>query len=74
MITIRDGSMWIDGVYARLNQLANAHNNTNGQIYRLSFSIGHAELALGKHETLEDIITRADTMMYADKAAKKLAA
>jgi diguanylate cyclase (GGDEF)-like protein len=74
VITIRDGSMWIDGVYARLNQLANAHNNTNGQIYRLSFSIGHAELALGKHETLEDIITRADTMMYADKAAKKLAA
>lgn len=74
VITIRDGDMWLEGAYARLNQLANAHNTTNGQIYRLSFSIGHAELSLGKSETLEDIITRADTMMYADKAKKKLAA
>jgi diguanylate cyclase (GGDEF)-like protein len=74
VITIRDGSMWMEGVYARLNQLANAHNNTNGPLYRLSFSIGHAELELGKSETLDDIIARADAMMYADKAAKKLAA
>jgi diguanylate cyclase (GGDEF)-like protein len=74
VITIRDGNMWIDAVYARLNQLAEAHNTTNGQLYHLGFSSGHAELALGKHETLEDIITRADAMMYADKAAKKLAA
>jgi GGDEF domain-containing protein len=43
-------------------------------LYRLSFSIGHAELELGKSETLDDIIARADAMMYADKAAKKLAA
>jgi diguanylate cyclase (GGDEF)-like protein len=71
VITIRDGSMWMEGVYARLNQLANAHNNTSGQLYRLSFSIGHAELELGRSETLDDIIARADTMMYADKAAKK---
>ena len=66
--------MWMEGVYARLNQLASAHNNTNGQLYRLSFSIGHAELEFGKNETLDDLIARADTMMYADKAKKKLAA
>ncbi len=74
VITIRDGSMWMEAVYVRLNQLASAHNNTNGQLYRLSFSIGHAELEFGKNETLDDLIARADTMMYADKAKKKLAA
>jgi len=74
VITIRDGTMWMEGVYARLDQLANAHNNTNGQLYPLSFSIGHAELQFGKNETLDDLIARADTMMYADKAKKKLAA
>ncbi len=74
VIAIRDGSMWMERVYDRLNQLATAHNTTNGQLYRLSFSIGHAELEMGRSETLDDIISRADTMMYADKAKKKLAA
>ena len=74
VITVREGKNWRDSIYSRLEQLITAHNTTNGQTYRLSCSIGDAELRLGKSESLEDIIMRADTMMYADKAKKKLAA
>jgi diguanylate cyclase (GGDEF)-like protein len=74
VITIRQGNNWRESIHSRLNQLVIAHNATNGPTYRLSYSIGHAELHPGKAESLEDIITSADAMMYVDKAKKKLAA
>ncbi len=74
VITMREGEHWRMSVSNRLDQLATAHNTTNGETYRLSYSIGHAELRTGKSESLEDIITRADAMMYEDKAKKRLAA
>jgi diguanylate cyclase (GGDEF)-like protein len=68
VITIRDDGMSLETVYARLDQLTQAHNFANDGAYRLSFSSGHAELNPG--ETLDSLVTRADGLMYRAKARK----
>jgi diguanylate cyclase (GGDEF)-like protein len=74
VITIRDDAMWIKSVQARLESLTAAHNADSGETYRLSFSTGYAELALEYADTLDTLVTRADSLMYKDKAQRKLAA
>lgn len=74
VITIHDDAMWIDSIHARLGALTDAHNDNGAGAYRLSFSIGYAEFNSGHADTLENMVTRADRLMYQDKARKKLAA
>jgi len=73
VITIRDDTLWIDNIYTRLSHLTEAHNNDASRTYRLSFSSGYAELKHGQADTLDTMVTRADGLMYQDKAKKKLA-
>ena len=74
VITIRDNAMWIESIRARLRQFTDAHNGDASRNFRLSFSTGYAELSHGQIDTLDAMITRADGLMYEEKAKKKLAA
>ncbi len=74
VITIRDDSRWIDTIRSRLDQLATAHNDDGVKTFRLSFSTGYAELGHGHTDTLDSLVSRADSLMYEDKAKRKIAA
>ncbi len=71
VITIRDEGLWITSISARLHQLADAHNSDASKGYRLSFSTGYAELHPGNIDSLDNLVIRADSLMYEDKAKKK---
>jgi diguanylate cyclase (GGDEF)-like protein len=74
VITIRDEAMWLRSVQSRLESLTDAHNADALKAYKLRFSSGYAELEPGQVDTLDSLVTRADGLMYEDKAKRKLAA
>jgi diguanylate cyclase (GGDEF)-like protein len=74
VITTRDHDVRLNDILQRLASLTAAFNDVDGKIFRLSFSVGHVELNPDCQETLDDLIMRADIMMYRDKANKKLLA
>jgi diguanylate cyclase (GGDEF)-like protein len=74
VITIQDNDIKLYDILQRLVSLTDAYNAADGRIFRLRFSVGHVELNPDFPETLDDLIMRADAMMYQDKAHKKLLA
>lgn len=74
VMTVREPGIKLEELLARLNALAATFNDSGERGFRLRFSVGYAELNPGQSETLDDLVTRADAMMYQDKARKRLAA
>jgi diguanylate cyclase (GGDEF)-like protein len=74
VITMRDDATWTASVRARLESLTDAHNGDAANSYRLSFSTGYTELDHVQAETLDSLVTRADGLMYQDKAKRKATA
>ena len=57
----------------RLERAAAERNAQEGQAYPLSFSLGHVVSDLDRPQTLEELLNRADSAMYARKRDKKMA-
>jgi diguanylate cyclase (GGDEF)-like protein len=74
VITLQDPAQELDSLLERLKTLAAIYNNTGEREFTLKFSAGHVRLQPGQAETLDDLVTRADGIMYQDKARKKQAA
>jgi diguanylate cyclase (GGDEF)-like protein len=74
VITNLDRSVMPEDIFQRLAFLTAAFNHMDERKFQLSFSVGYAQLHQGHPETLDDLVTRADAMMYQDKAKKKLLA
>jgi diguanylate cyclase (GGDEF)-like protein len=74
VITVRDRGARLDDILRRLASLAATFNDRDEKIFKISFSVGYAELNPDRLETLDDLVVRADAMMYQDKAKKKLIA
>lgn len=56
----------------RLELATNAWNARPGRPFLMSFSYGHVTSDVEKHETLEDLLGKADRAMYKTKRQKKL--
>lgn len=55
---------------SRLTEAFRRFNDTAARSYRLSASIGVVLAPPAEHSTLDELITRADELMYADKSAR----
>ncbi len=57
---------------ARLERLVEQHNKSAGHAFELSLSIGvlQCDSSLSEH-SIEDLLTRADVLMYGDKTKRK---
>ncbi|HZL26933.1 MAG TPA: GGDEF domain-containing protein [Acidobacteriaceae bacterium] len=60
----------IEGALTRLADAAQASGKRTSKQYSLSFSLGHVTTA-GNTETLDDLLKRADSIMYESKRSKK---
>ena len=69
--TLRDGEKARQAL-GRLNRAVADLNKSAAQEFPLSFSVGMSELNAGSSESFEDLVARADTRMYEDKAQRKL--
>lgn len=70
------GAHSVEGVTAaslRLESAASLRNKQPGHLYPLSFSVGHVVSDLSRLQTLEELLNRADSAMYARKRDKKMA-
>jgi diguanylate cyclase (GGDEF)-like protein len=56
---------------ARLEESAALHRLAAESSIALSFSVGHVTSAAVRHETLEDLLARADEAMYQEKRRRK---
>lgn len=56
---------------ARLEESAALHNLAIDSGIALSFSVGHVTSAAVRHESLEDLLARADKAMYQEKRRRK---
>jgi len=56
----------------RLQKATAERNAQHGRLYPFSFSIGHVTSELSGSESLEDLLGRADGLMYETKRRKKL--
>lgn len=60
-----------ENLLIRLNELINKSNSYKGRRFEISISIGYAEFDPGNHDSLDDLMARADRQMYEDKKNKK---
>jgi diguanylate cyclase (GGDEF)-like protein len=58
-------------VVARLEAALAAFNDEDGRPYKLAISIGAVTYDHAKHETLEQLLARADAVMYAAKRGRR---
>jgi diguanylate cyclase (GGDEF)-like protein len=56
---------------ARLDKAANTSNDMPSRLYRLDFSLGYVTSGRDNPETLEELLQRADAIMYEAKRNKK---
>ncbi|MGV8057200.1 MAG: diguanylate cyclase [Smithellaceae bacterium] len=61
-----------EGLLNRLHKLINNSNSRKGRKYNLSISIGYAVFDPRHHDSLDDLMSRADIHMYEDKKRKKI--
>jgi diguanylate cyclase (GGDEF)-like protein/PAS domain S-box-containing protein len=61
-----------EGLLARLHRLINKCNLRKGRKYDLSVSIGYATFDPRHHDSLDELMSRADMRMYEDKKNKKI--
>ncbi len=59
-------------IIKRLNNLVHKYNEREKRPYKLSFSMGFAEYNPNSHNTLEELISVADDLMYMEKKRKKM--
>jgi diguanylate cyclase (GGDEF)-like protein len=57
----------------RIGEIADAMNEQGERPYRISFSVGEAVSDPATKESLSDLVTKADHMMYARKRARRAA-
>ncbi len=60
----------LDTLAGRIRAAARTWNETSGKPWRIRFSIGGAEFAIGSRESLAELVARADEAMYRDKRGK----
>ena len=58
-------------VIQRLEAATDSANSTPGRACRISFSYGHATSQIGLHQTLDDLLSEADSRMYQTKRSKR---
>ncbi len=73
VLTIHDNGVPVGELIARLNLSVAGYNAEQPQNLPLAFSVGHAVMDYGSTESIEDLVTRADGLMYLDKAQSKQA-
>jgi len=61
-----------EAILKRLNDGINEFNNTSSRRFKISISTGKAVYSPDKPESIDELISRADTEMYAVKRLKKL--
>jgi diguanylate cyclase (GGDEF)-like protein len=67
------GASGVTQAALRLEKAAAERNGAPGNAYPLEFSMGHAISTPDRLETLEELLNRADSAMYARKREKKMA-
>jgi diguanylate cyclase (GGDEF)-like protein/PAS domain S-box-containing protein len=55
----------------RLQHLIEAYNGVEGRAYQLSLSLGIAHYSRERHSSLNELMTRADSLMYEEKRNKQ---
>ena len=59
-------------LFSRLQKNLDFHNNETSRGYNLSMSIGIIHFDHESNSTIDELLSRADTLMYEDKKRKKL--
>jgi diguanylate cyclase (GGDEF)-like protein len=70
VVTLNDRGKAREGL-TRLERRVADFNKSNGKKIPLKFSVGLAERIEGSAERFEDLVARADALMYEDKTAKQ---
>ncbi len=60
-------------VKERLAEAFRSFNETADRPYRLSASIGLVQAPVAEHATVDELLARADELMYADKKSSRRA-
>jgi diguanylate cyclase (GGDEF)-like protein len=71
VLTVGDEGMKLPEILSRLEQNTQIFNNENSKDFSLSFSLGYTHAKTDGTETLDDMMARADALMYADKVRRK---
>lgn len=58
-------------IIKRLNNLIDKYNNMERKPYKLSFSVGFVKYDKNSNQSLEELISIADDLMYIEKKRKK---
>jgi len=60
-----------DAMVARLADAVSAHNQTAGRGYALSYSVGTVPFDPLQHDSIDQLLHQADSLMYANKLARR---
>ena len=71
VVAVNAGPADVALVIQRLETATARANSLTSRSYALSFSYGHATSEIGKHQTLDELLSDADTLMYQTKRGKR---
>ena len=61
---------WV-GIEIRLQHQIDLHNANENRDYKISLSVGLAYRDLENHDSIDELMSRADTLMYEHKRSKR---
>ena len=70
-MALETGAAYSEILVNRLKANVDAHNDKSNRSYTLSFSVGVAQYDPGEPCSIDDLLSRADALMYEQKKRKK---
>ena len=71
VVAVNAGPIDLAMVIQRLESATTRANNLPGRSYTISYSYGHATSSCHKHQTLDELLSDADSLMYRTKREKQ---
>jgi diguanylate cyclase (GGDEF)-like protein len=71
VVAVNAGPIDLAMVIQRLESATTRANNLPGRSYTISYSYGHATSSAHKHQTLDELLSDADSLMYRTKREKQ---
>jgi diguanylate cyclase (GGDEF)-like protein len=71
VVAVNAGPIDLAMVIQRLESATTRANNLPGRSYTISYSYGHATSSTHKHQTLDELLSDADSLMYRTKREKQ---